>query len=369
MGYQESMIPIGCLAEAEGIKDGIESYRRVHGCGLFYYCAASERYTGQLYACVGGDRYPYQSMPGPFPMIYLDDILGWDGEQAYGDHFDDLPQSDVSADVPKHLEEMFLARSNMIEYLRSVDREMEADSRERNVPRAPDYEGELEGGEYRCSAYSDLIETPLGYFVAVGDGSSLCGLKMQDADRLYDFNATLAPAPKGRRGWFPDPDTEPFPQLRDWLNKYFLDERPDPEEVPIDPFGTDAKRAIFSAICEIPYGGLATYSEIAKAATAARGKRVSPAVVHTVAQHNPLPILIPSHRVISAAGQITEVQGSASMTAWLLGHEKADLTRVRLPYRLQMPEHPVYDIYRFGKHDLPEVLRHVKGTFGLEDAA
>ena len=57
------------------------------------------------------------------------------------------------------------------------------------------------------------------------------------------------------------------------------------------------------------------------------------------------------------------------MTAWLLGHEKADLTRVRLPYRLQMPEHPVYDIYRFGKHDLPEVLRHVKGTFGLEDAA
>ena len=96
MGYQESMIPIGCLAEAEGIKDGIESYRRVHGCGLFYYCAASERYTGQLYACVGGDRYPYQSMPGPFPMIYLDDILGWDGEQAYGDHFDDLPQSDVS---------------------------------------------------------------------------------------------------------------------------------------------------------------------------------------------------------------------------------------------------------------------------------
>ena len=57
MGYQESMIPIGCLAEAEGIKDGIESYRRVHGCGLFYYCAASERYTGQLYACVGGDRY------------------------------------------------------------------------------------------------------------------------------------------------------------------------------------------------------------------------------------------------------------------------------------------------------------------------
>ncbi len=128
MGYQESMIPIGCLAEAEGIKDGIESYRRVHGCGLFYYCAASERYTGQLYACVGGDRYPYQSMPGPFPMIYLDDILGWDGEQAYGDHFDDLSQADVLADVPMHLEEMFLARSNMIEYLRSVDREMEADS-------------------------------------------------------------------------------------------------------------------------------------------------------------------------------------------------------------------------------------------------
>ena len=369
MGYQESMIPIGCLAEAEGIKDGIESYRRVHGCGLFYYCAASERYTGQLYACVGGDRYPYQSMPGPFPMIYLDDILGWDGEQAYGDHFDDLSQADVLADVPMHLEEMFLARSNMIEYLRSVDREMEADSRERNVPRAPDYEGELEGGEYRCSAYSDLIETPLGYFVAVGDGSSLCGLKMQDADRLYDFSATLAPVPKGCHGWFPDPDAEPFPQLRKWLDEYFLDERPEPAEVPIDPFGTDAKRAIFSAICEIPYGELATYSEIAKAATAARGKRVSPAVVHTVAQHNPLPILIPSHRVISAAGQITEVQGSASMTAWLLGHEKADLTRVRLPYRLQMPEHPVYDIYRFGKHDLPEVLRHVKGTFGLEDAA
>ncbi|MEE1274893.1 MAG: methylated-DNA--[protein]-cysteine S-methyltransferase [Olegusella sp.] len=372
MGYQESLIPITCLAEAEGIKDGIESYRRVHGGGLFYYCAARDKMGTQLYVCVGGDRYPYQSVRGPFQMQYLDDLLGWVNGLDYSELFEDLPETDVIADVPRHLPEMFQARAKMVAYLRSVDEEMRReDEREgrRLVARRPDYEGELGPSEHRCGAYSDLVESPLGYLIPVSDGTALCGIKLGDADPYFNFDDLLAPVPAGRSGWYPDGGTEPFPQLRDWLNAYFLDEKPDASELPIDPFGTEAKLAILDAIREIPYGELATFGEVAKVASAKRGKRVSAAVVRTVAEHNPIPIVIPSHRVVSASGDPTALQGSGATVVWLLGHEGVDLSRVRLPLDLEMPEHEDFRLYECGRHDLPRVLQLVRQTFAVDEVA
>jgi methylated-DNA-[protein]-cysteine S-methyltransferase len=81
----------------------------------------------------------------------------------------------------------------------------------------------------------------------------------------------------------------------DVLNAYF-----DGEEVafdlPFQPFGTTFQRRVWQAMCEIPYGHTRTYGELA--ATAGGVARA----VGVACGANPIPILIPCHRVVGGNG-------------------------------------------------------------------
>jgi methylated-DNA-[protein]-cysteine S-methyltransferase len=84
-------------------------------------------------------------------------------------------------------------------------------------------------------------------------------------------------------------------RARDQLQEYFDGTRQD-FDLPLAPFGTPYRQRVWQALCEIPYGATRTYGQIARAAGG------SPRSVGTANGSNPIPILIPCHRVLASNG-------------------------------------------------------------------
>ena len=90
-------------------------------------------------------------------------------------------------------------------------------------------------------------------------------------------------------------------------------------ELPLAPRGTDFQRRVWAAVAAIPYGTTATYSEIA----AAIGRASACRAVGAANGRNPLPIVVPCHRVVGAAGALTGYGGGLERKRALLDLEAA----------------------------------------------
>ena len=104
----------------------------------------------------------------------------------------------------------------------------------------------------------------------------------------------------------------------DWLAGYFAGQAvPVPDDLPMD-WGTGFQALVRRAMAAIPLGQTRTYGEIAR-------ELGSPAqAVGQACGANPLPILIPCHRVLGAAGLGGfSAKGGVETKVWLLRHEKA----------------------------------------------
>jgi len=88
--------------------------------------------------------------------------------------------------------------------------------------------------------------------------------------------------------------------------------------VPLNVGGTKFQQAVCKRITEIPYGRTATYGEISKLLNS------SPRAIGNACGKNPLPIIIPCHRIIGANGALTGYTGRRGINAkaFLLKLEK-----------------------------------------------
>lgn len=84
------------------------------------------------------------------------------------------------------------------------------------------------------------------------------------------------------------------------------------------PRGTDFQREVWRAVAEIPYGQRMTYAQLATAL--GRGTGAARAVGQACGA-NPLPLVVPCHRVVSANGGLGGYGGGLEIKEWLLGHE------------------------------------------------
>ncbi len=81
--------------------------------------------------------------------------------------------------------------------------------------------------------------------------------------------------------------------------------------------GTPFQNSVWAALCAIPYGATCSYADIAR-------EIGNPKSVRSVANAigaNPIPIIIPCHRVIRSDGSLTGYSGGLWRKKWLLEHE------------------------------------------------
>ncbi len=90
-------------------------------------------------------------------------------------------------------------------------------------------------------------------------------------------------------------------------------------KIPINLHGTAFQLRVWAALCDIPAGKTLTYGELAKKL------KTSARAVGQACKKNPIPIIVPCHRVVGAkhqGGYIGKTEGHpANIKAWLLAHE------------------------------------------------
>ena len=100
------------------------------------------------------------------------------------------------------------------------------------------------------------------------------------------------------------------------LREYFAGTRRE-LDVPVDPAGTDFQRHVWDAVAALPFGETTSYGKIA----AALGRPQLARAVGAAVGANPIPIIIPCHRVIGSDDSLTGYGGGLRMKIWLLRHE------------------------------------------------
>lgn len=101
------------------------------------------------------------------------------------------------------------------------------------------------------------------------------------------------------------------------LDSYFAGELKE-FTLPLSPEGTEFMKRVWAALCDIPYGKTATYKDIAEKIGSPKAARA----VGLANNRNPIPIIIPCHRVIGADGSLTGYAGGLDMKQKLLDLEK-----------------------------------------------
>ena len=122
-------------------------------------------------------------------------------------------------------------------------------------------------------------------------------------------------------GWVPDQvPSAVLERARDQLQAYFDSDLTE-FDLPLAPAGTEYQRAVWRALCAIPYGETRRYLDIVARAGG------SPRSVGQANGHNPIPLIIPCHRVV-AATHIGGYSGGDGLPTkrWLLALENPNRT-------------------------------------------
>ena len=124
-------------------------------------------------------------------------------------------------------------------------------------------------------------------------------------------------------------DGAAFAALRDQLAEYFTGGR-ERFDIPLDLHGTPFQVKVWQALLRIPYGKLRTYGDLARTIRQPTATRA----VGQAAGHNPLPILVPCHRLVGKGGSLVGFAGGVTTKARLLrleGHTLGDAQRIEEP--------------------------------------
>jgi len=153
------------------------------------------------------------------------------------------------------------------------------------------------------------LDSPIGPLLLVGDVKGL---------RRIDF-------PQNNRPALPDPAwTEQRGALQDVIEQlelYFAGKLEN-FDLALSPEGTAFQINVWKRLCDIPYGETISYGELAKRIGNAKASRA----VGLANGSNPIPIIIPCHRVIGSNGKLTGYGGGLPIKEKLLALERRQLT-------------------------------------------
>jgi methylated-DNA-[protein]-cysteine S-methyltransferase len=127
------------------------------------------------------------------------------------------------------------------------------------------------------------MDTPVGRLMLESDGDVLIGIWLPNDAKIAGGDGHDAP-----------------PVLKDTatqLEEYFAGERTD-FDVPMELDGTAFQKEVWAELCRIPYGETISYGELARRV----GRPKGPRAVGQANGRNPIPIIVPCHRVLAGNG-------------------------------------------------------------------
>ena len=152
------------------------------------------------------------------------------------------------------------------------------------------------------------LSSPIGPLLLVADDSGL---------REIRFAKNGQPA-KPDREW--KKDSSAFSATKRQLTDYFGGKL-ETFDLAVCPQGTDFQQSVWSELCKIPYGDTISYGELARRVGNPNASRA----VGLANGSNPIPIIIPCHRVIGSNGKLTGYGGGLDIKEKLLALEKRQL--------------------------------------------
>lgn len=148
------------------------------------------------------------------------------------------------------------------------------------------------------------LDSPVGRLLLAGDADGLALISFGCAGRLREPSAS----------WAPDDGllAEAIGQLR----AYFAGERRE-FSLPLRPQGTPFQNRVWSALRGVPFGATVSYGELARRI----GQPSAARAVGAANAANPLPIVVPCHRVVGEDHSLTGFGGGLATKRFLLAHE------------------------------------------------
>ena len=148
------------------------------------------------------------------------------------------------------------------------------------------------------------IPSPLGPLLLVGDEAALHGLSFPEGHKSYRPNP----------GW--RTAEAPFAEARRQLDAWFGKELRD-FDLPLAIHGTGFQKRVWALLAAIPFGQTRSYGDLARDLGNPNASRA----VGLANGSNPLPIILPCHRVIGTNGALTGFGGGLPAKRFLLRHE------------------------------------------------
>ena len=162
--------------------------------------------------------------------------------------------------------------------------------------------------EKTLPVWYDIIDSPLGRLLLIGNEQALAGLYMLDTgSHPAAVRADWTRRPGGLNG------------AAEQLAEYFAGSRTE-FDLALAPSGSPFELAVWAELARIPYGVTVSYGAVA---TAIGKSLLASRAVGLANGRNPISIIVPCHRVIGADGSLTGYGGGLDRKEWLLRHEGA----------------------------------------------
>lgn len=165
--------------------------------------------------------------------------------------------------------------------------------------------------------YKANYPSPIGNLTLISDGTNLTHVILEKESYYQNIKKEAKT----------NDNLEIFKQTKIWLDKYFNKEKPNIDDLKLKLEGTPFQIKVWNALKTISYGQTVTYGFVAQKINS----KTSARAVGGAIGHNPIPIVIPCHRVVGTDNNLTGFTGGIDVKIKLLKLEEIDITKYKIP--------------------------------------
>ncbi|MRT93558.1 methylated-DNA--[protein]-cysteine S-methyltransferase [Ancylomarina sp. 16SWW S1-10-2] len=165
--------------------------------------------------------------------------------------------------------------------------------------------------------YYDILPSPVGDLLIITQESTLIKIVFQTKKQTHTIKSE----------WIQG--SEFLKQIKDELNSYFAGDLKQ-FSIQVNPHGTPFQKQIWKEVMAIPHGQVCSYQDVANNINKASACRA----VGRANSQNPIPIIIPCHRVIGKNGKLTGYAGGLNRKQTLLELEGINTEHYPNQYKL-----------------------------------